>query len=128
MRFLAVYKYSEGNVCTVTSERLRRGSGQYRKAWAGGARLGRMSFLKCKLGFGSISYSVPLISVHVKGHRGALVSSSHLPGCRCTMGANRKLQQEIDRTLKKVQEGIEVFDQIWDKVRSTHKSLVGVSM
>ncbi len=32
------------------------------------------------------------------------------------MGANRKLQQEIDRTLKKVQEGIEVFDQIWDKV------------
>lgn len=33
------------------------------------------------------------------------------------MGANRKLQQEIDRTLKKVQEGIEVFDQIWDKVK-----------
>lgn len=33
------------------------------------------------------------------------------------MGANRKLQQEIDRTLKKVQEGIEVFDQIWEKVR-----------
>ncbi|CAL5228864.1 g12075 [Coccomyxa viridis] len=32
------------------------------------------------------------------------------------MGANRKLQQEIDRTLKKVQEGIEVFDQIWEKV------------
>ncbi len=33
------------------------------------------------------------------------------------MGANRKLQQEIDRTLKKVQEGIEIFDQIWDKVK-----------
>ncbi|EIE20296.1 hypothetical protein COCSUDRAFT_58005 [Coccomyxa subellipsoidea C-169] len=32
------------------------------------------------------------------------------------MGANRKLQQEIDRTLKKVAEGIEVFDQIWEKV------------
>ena len=32
------------------------------------------------------------------------------------MGANRKLQQDIDRTLKKVTEGIEVFDQIWDKV------------
>lgn len=32
------------------------------------------------------------------------------------MGANRKLQQEIDRTLKKVTEGIEIFDQIWDKV------------
>lgn len=33
------------------------------------------------------------------------------------MGANRKLQAEIDRTLKKVNEGIEVFDQIWEKVR-----------
>lgn len=32
------------------------------------------------------------------------------------MGANRKLQSEIDRTLKKVNEGIEIFDQIWDKV------------
>ncbi|BDA45543.1 General negative regulator of transcription subunit 3 [Coccomyxa sp. Obi] len=32
------------------------------------------------------------------------------------MGANRKLQQEIDRTLKKVAEGIEIFDQIWEKV------------
>ena len=34
------------------------------------------------------------------------------------MGANRKLQTEIDRTLKRVSEGIEVFDQIWDKVRT----------
>ncbi len=32
------------------------------------------------------------------------------------MGANRKLQAEIDRTLKKVNEGIDVFDQIWEKV------------
>ena len=32
------------------------------------------------------------------------------------MGANRRLQSEIDRTLKKVNEGIEIFDQIWDKV------------
>ena len=32
-------------------------------------------------------------------------------------GAARKLQAEIDRTLKKVQEGIEEFDQIWIKVR-----------
>ena len=32
------------------------------------------------------------------------------------MAANRKLQGEIDRTLKKVQEGVEVFDEIWDKV------------
>ena len=32
------------------------------------------------------------------------------------MGANRKLQAEIDRTLEKVNEGIEVFDQIWEKV------------
>ena len=33
------------------------------------------------------------------------------------MGANRKLQIEIDRTLKKVAEGIETFDEIWEKVR-----------
>lgn len=32
------------------------------------------------------------------------------------MGAARKLQVEIDRTLKKVQEGIVEFDQIWEKV------------
>ena len=32
------------------------------------------------------------------------------------MAANRKLQGEIDRTLKKVQEGVELFDEIWDKV------------
>lgn len=32
--------------------------------------------------------------------------------------AARKLQQEIDRTLKKVDEGVVVFDQIWDKVRA----------
>lgn len=32
------------------------------------------------------------------------------------MGANRKLQAEIDRTLKRVSEGIDVFDQIWEKV------------
>lgn len=32
------------------------------------------------------------------------------------MAANRKLQGEIDRTLKKVQEGVEVFDEIWEKV------------
>jgi len=30
--------------------------------------------------------------------------------------ANRKLQTEIDRTLKKVQEGIEIFDQLYNKV------------
>ena len=33
------------------------------------------------------------------------------------MGANRKLQTEIDRTLKRVSEGIETFDQVWEKVR-----------
>jgi CCR4-NOT transcription complex subunit 3 len=32
------------------------------------------------------------------------------------MAANRKLQGEIDRTLKKVQEGVELFDEIWEKV------------
>ena len=31
------------------------------------------------------------------------------------MAANRKLQAEIDRTLKKVQEGVEYFDEIWEK-------------
>lgn len=35
-----------------------------------------------------------------------------------TMGASRKLQGEIDRVLKKVQEGVDVFDSIWNKVRS----------
>ncbi len=32
------------------------------------------------------------------------------------MAAGRKLQGEIDRTLKKVQEGVELFDEIWEKV------------
>lgn len=32
--------------------------------------------------------------------------------------ANRKLQGEIDRVLKKVDEGVHVFEQIWDKVYS----------
>ena len=32
------------------------------------------------------------------------------------MGAARKLQGEIDRVLKKVQEGIDEFNSIWDKV------------
>ena len=32
------------------------------------------------------------------------------------MGAARRLQAEIDRTLKKVQEGMHEFDQIWEKV------------
>ncbi|KAL0709691.1 hypothetical protein Bca4012_016669 [Brassica carinata] len=31
------------------------------------------------------------------------------------MGASRKLQGEIDRVLKKVQEGVDVFDSIWNK-------------
>jgi len=34
------------------------------------------------------------------------------------MSANRKLLTEIDRTLKKVEEGVEIFDEIWDKVYS----------
>ena len=36
-----------------------------------------------------------------------------------TQGDRRKLQTEIDRTLKKVQEGVEVFDSIWEKVHDT---------
>eukprot|EP01084_Bolivina_argentea_P095476 171645_1 len=34
------------------------------------------------------------------------------------MASNRKLQMEIDRTLKKVDEGVEEFDAIWEKVYS----------
>lgn len=34
------------------------------------------------------------------------------------MGTNRKLQGEIDRTLKKVAEGIVDFDDTWQKVYS----------
>lgn len=33
------------------------------------------------------------------------------------MGAARKLQAEIDRTLKRVQDGIIEFDEIWNKAR-----------
>ena len=33
------------------------------------------------------------------------------------MGATRKLQGEIDRVLKKVTEGVDVFDGIWNKAR-----------
>ena len=40
------------------------------------------------------------------------------------MGANRRLQSEIDRTLKKVNEGIEIFDQIWDKVSCPDAAVV----
>ena len=34
------------------------------------------------------------------------------------MGASWKLQGEIDRVLKKVQEGVIVFDNIWNKART----------
>ena len=33
------------------------------------------------------------------------------------MGDRRKLQAEIDRTLKKIDEGVEVFDRIFNKVQ-----------
>merc|ERR1740133_959425 len=35
------------------------------------------------------------------------------------MSHNRKLRTEIDRTLKKVAEGVEVFEEIWEKIYST---------
>jgi CCR4-NOT transcription complex subunit 3 len=38
------------------------------------------------------------------------------------MATNRKLQAEIDRTLKRIQEGIEEFDEIWQKVHSAPKA------
>ena len=34
------------------------------------------------------------------------------------MGTLRKLQTEIDKTLKKVAEGLSVFDDIWEQVRA----------
>lgn len=39
-----------------------------------------------------------------------------------TMGATRKLQGEIDKVLKKVQEGVDVFDSIWNKVYDTENA------
>lgn len=36
----------------------------------------------------------------------------------CGMAAARKLLAEIDRTLKKIAEGNDAFDEIWDKVYS----------
>uniref|UniRef100_A0A453H0P0 NOT2/NOT3/NOT5 C-terminal domain-containing protein n=4 Tax=Aegilops tauschii subsp. strangulata TaxID=200361 RepID=A0A453H0P0_AEGTS len=49
------------------------------------------------------------------------------PACRTAgapdaMGASRKLQDEIDRVLKKVQEGVDVFDSIWNKVYDTENA------
>lgn len=41
--------------------------------------------------------------------------------------AARKLQQEIDKTLKKVAEGVEVFDGIWEKVGLGRQGLVSGS-
>ncbi|KAK8953007.1 hypothetical protein KSP40_PGU008988 [Platanthera guangdongensis] len=38
------------------------------------------------------------------------------------MGASRKLQGEIDRVLKKVQEGVDLFDGIWNKVYDTENA------
>jgi CCR4-NOT transcription complex subunit 3 len=32
------------------------------------------------------------------------------------MATLRKLQTEIDKTLKKVQEGLQIFDELWDQV------------
>ena len=43
------------------------------------------------------------------------LANPFLPACLRAQ-ANRKLQGEIDRTLKKVQEGVEIFDGIWNKV------------
>lgn len=38
------------------------------------------------------------------------------------MGATRKLQGEIDKVLKKVQEGVDLFDSIWNKVYDTENA------
>jgi hypothetical protein len=44
------------------------------------------------------------------------------------MGATRKLQGEIDRVLKKVQEGVDVFDSIWNKVRRFPPAITTLSI
>src|SRR4051794_11478326 len=33
--------------------------------------------------------------------------------------AARKLQTEMERTLKKVEEGVEIFDELWEKCKQT---------
>jgi hypothetical protein len=38
------------------------------------------------------------------------------------MASNRKLQSEIDRVMKKVAEGVEAFDDIWNKVYSAQNA------
>ncbi|KAH9621284.1 hypothetical protein KSS87_014278 [Heliosperma pusillum] len=57
-----------------------------------------------------------LAGVHLRNRSSISVDSTHFL-CRNTK--NRKLQGEIDRVLKKVQEGVEVFDSIWKKVYDT---------
>ncbi len=47
-------------------------------------------------------------------HKGTVDSETQL---LAAMAAERKLKAEIDRTLKKVQEGQEVFDDIWNQAR-----------
>ena len=42
------------------------------------------------------------------------------------MGATRKLQGEIDKVLKKVHEGVDVFNSIWNKVDVKIYSIVTV--
>lgn len=39
------------------------------------------------------------------------------PGLKAgLMSGSRKLQTEIDKALKKIGEGVDLFDEIWDKV------------
>jgi len=40
------------------------------------------------------------------------------------MGDRRKLQAEIDRTLKKIDEGVEVFDRIFNKTQARAKGVI----
>jgi predicted AlkP superfamily pyrophosphatase or phosphodiesterase len=35
------------------------------------------------------------------------------------MADRRRLQGEIDKTLKKINEGVEAFDDVWQKVKKT---------
>ena len=47
---------------------------------------------------------------------GARLARALVAGARSSCCDPLRYQGEIDRTLKKVQEGVEIFDEIWEKV------------
>ncbi len=49
-------------------------------------------------------------------HRSPRSTAAEWPLQIAGMGTLRKLQTEIDKTLKKVAEGLSIFDDIWEQV------------